>query len=495
MRWELVGFSSHPIPDSPAVVAAQAERLRSVASSMRAQIERMPTEEQASSLVWDSAAAEGFKAVVAQLPRDLGKLEVRYERVAEALEGFHEVLVRTKGQAEAAVGRAARAQEAIEAARAGIERMADHARAAQAAAERINAAAEPGTPPVSPEPWSGPDHHALLRAAEDELALARGEAHEAVDAFARSGDATADAVASAADDDLKNDDSVWGTLKQGASWVVDRLPVQEIAQLAGSVAAVAGVLAILPIPFLQPLAAAVAVGASVIAFGAQALVMLDKAHDGVPVTLGDWGLLGLAAVGVAGGAAGRLAAGAVRSAHGTASAARAGSLAANRAVQAAAATRAAAQSRHLASVARLQGIQRSNVIVRTFHRVVGSTGRATAAVTRSAGALDDALAAEQAAQAARAAAQVQLDAAEATLAHRQLVEQGIRTGSGTIDAAQVSQIPEDPRLPDGDRNPFEAIGAVIEMDVTGVLDGPGHPILREGAARGAAIRPEPIGPG
>jgi multidrug efflux pump subunit AcrA (membrane-fusion protein) len=115
-------------------------------------------------------------------------------------------------------------------------------------------------------------------------------------------------------------------------------------------------------------------------------------------------------------------------------------------------------------------------------------------VRRSAGTLDDALAAERAARAARLAAQARLEAARATLAQREAVEQGIRTAGGAIDAYQVGQIPHDPRLGDLDRNPFEAVGAVVAMDVTGLLDGPGDPVLSEGAARGAAISPEPIGP-
>ena len=305
MRWDLVGHGSHPIPDDPAVVANQVAHLRRIAASLETQLERLPTEDQAGSLVWDSDAAEGFRRVVAELPRDLGRLKTRYRAPSDALDTFRDRLVATKAEAEEGVRAAEIADDAIRAAEAGVERMEEHARSAEDAADRINDAAEPGAPSAQPEPWSGPNHHAALDAARPRSSNEPASGcTKRCGAFEDASDTTADAIGDAIDDDLKNDDSLWGSIKRGADWVVDNLPIAEIASIAGKIAAVAGVLSLIPIPIFQQLAW-VALGASVLVVGATAVVMLDKANDGEPITAGDWVTLGLAVGSVALGGVGR----------------------------------------------------------------------------------------------------------------------------------------------------------------------------------------------
>lgn len=467
MRWDLVGYSSHPIPDDPAVVASQSERLRAVAASMRAQIDRMPTEDQAGSLVWDSDAAEGFRQVVAQLPRDLGKLEVRYERVAEALEGFYGVLVRTKGQAEEGVQRAARAQEAIEAARAGIERMAEHARAAQAAADRINDAAEPGAPSASPEPWSGPDHHALLRAAEEDLARARSDVHAAVDAFRTGGDTAADAVASAADDDLKNDDSLWGSIKRVASDLADALPLEEIASMAGTIAAAAGVIAL--IPGLQWVGVIAAV-AGVVALLANVAIVADKKYRGEPVGFRDWLAVGVSVVGTGFGVAAIGARIGARISGRFAGRAAVTVATTGRAATAARTTRVGAQRAYVAARRDLVRIQSRNVVRRAWSRITGRTGRAEARVTTTGQRYEAAHAAEQRASAAHRAAQGRHGAWQRRESAAAGAEQRIGQAGVVYDVVTTGGEHAAGAPPALWAVPGGATGYVVVTDVMGVVD-------------------------
>lgn len=492
MRWELVGHSSHPIPDDPAVVANQIAHLRRVAASLETQLERLPTEEQAGSLVWDSDAAEGFRRVVAELPRDLGRLKARYARASDALDTFRDQLVATKAEAEEGVRAAEIADDAIRAAEAGVERMEEHARSAEGAADRINDAAEPGSPSVRPEPWSGPNHHAALDAARRDLERARERVHEAVRAFEDASDITADAIGDAIDDDLKNDDSLWGSIKRGADWMVDNLPIAEIASIAGKIAAVAGVLSLIPIPIFQQLAW-VALGASALVVGATAVVMLDKRNDGEPLTAGDWASLGLAVASVGLGVWGVAASRAASAAQATAGTAAATSGVTARAANAATVSRVASQGQLSSAAARLGTIRSSGLFTRIVSRVLGRTGRAEQAVVTATRGVNAARAAEAEALAAHAVAQAR--AAEATNRAVQAVRAsyGISATGVAYDTATLGRdmtlqgIPVEMIVTD----PAGAFACSVEIDVEGIQ---AHGETRAAGDRGATITPQPVGP-
>ena len=491
MRWELVDYDSHPVPDDPAVVANQIAHLRRIAASLETQLERLPTEDQAGSLVWDSDAAEGFRRVVAELPRDLGRLKTRYTRASDALDTFRDQLVATKAEAEEGVRAAEIADDAIRAAEAGVERMEEHARSAEGAADRINDAAEPGSPSVQPEPWSGPNHHAALDAARRDLERARERVREAVRAFEDASDTTADAIGDAIDDDLKNDDSLWGSIKRGADWVVDNLPIAEIASIAGKIAAVAGVLSLIPIPIFQQLAW-VALGASVLVVGATAVVMLDKANDGEPITTGDWVTLGLAVGSVALGGVGVVAARGASAAQATAGTAAAASQVTARAANVATVSRVAAQGRLASAAGRLGTIRSSGLLPRFVSRVLGRTGRAERAVTTATRGVTAARTAETEALAAHAAAQARAAGAASQAAHAANVSKGLAVGGVVYDNSTLGRdmaqqgIPVETIVTD----PGGAFVCSVEIDVEGIQ---AHGETRAAGDRGAAIDPQPVG--
>jgi hypothetical protein len=201
---------------------------------------------------WQGDAAEAFRDRQGELPDQLEMLVTRYERTSGAISGYAPDLAEAQRIARRALDQARQAEADQRRAEQGIDDMEDHARRAAAAADAHNEA-HPDAPPQSPAAWGGPDWPGRLAGANEDMQAARDLLEQAKqlrdDAAQRAGDEIDDAV----HDGLENDDSLWGHFKRGVTWVVDHLPVEELAQIAAIAGAVVGVLSIF-FPVLAPLA-------------------------------------------------------------------------------------------------------------------------------------------------------------------------------------------------------------------------------------------------
>lgn len=249
--WAVVGFSSDPIPDDPGVVAAQVEHIRGVAASLAAELQAMPTDGQVDAIRWESqddGAPAEFKSIVKKLPRDLRLLHTRYQRVGEAMGTFEGELSRAKAQAQANLPLAVAAHRDILAAQNGVKQMQDFASQARHSAAVANAAAKPGTPPVAPAQWSGPDWPSQLGEAQRRFDNAQGQIQDAVRQFHRASATAASAVHSAGQDAIKNDDSFWGSIAHAvlsaAHWLSAHIPVRAISAILNKISAIVGIVAL-----------------------------------------------------------------------------------------------------------------------------------------------------------------------------------------------------------------------------------------------------------
>jgi hypothetical protein len=320
--WQVVGYPDDPIPDDPGVVATQIAHLRSVAANIATQVAALPQSGQVDALVWSSQnndAPQQFRKLASQLPQDLDQLRTRYVKVANALDQFHPVLVQTQGQARANLTVALAAHQDMQAAQTGVQQMNDFQYQAQQAAANQNRDLPAGKPPVQPATWTGPNYPAMLTDATTRFNNAKGQIDLAVQHFNGASQTAADQVNSASNDGLKNQSSGWGIFGDVVKWTtgvgeaeylwdhrkaigkeIDPV-LEDVAQVTGTLSALAGLVAMLPIPGVDVVAAGLSE-----TFGA-----IDLAADGALLLTGDdsrsvyedmaMAGIGLASVGIARG--------------------------------------------------------------------------------------------------------------------------------------------------------------------------------------------------
>jgi len=459
-RWAVVGLPDDPIPDNPSTVAEQIQHLRNVATTIKAQLDRLPNECTINMLDWESDAAEGFKEVVKALPPDLAALQRRYERVAEALETFNEELKKAKEMLACQLTEAERAQADLEEATAGVQVMRRHNEDAQYIADSVNMSAPPGTPPVSPEPWRGPDFEANLRDAEARLSVARYGVGVTVESFHKHCQTAAAAIDVANNDDLKNDESWFGDAKRGAHVVAGWVNLEDVSLVLAVLGAAAGLVALFVAgPFLA--VAGVVLGG--LAILCDMVIQFDKAHTGT-FTWTDFGkTMALDTLGFVFGVKGLRAVGALGVSDDALRLARDGAKVTSGMSKAATATRAGA-------VTTLKNAEKQLRIARGAARVERAReGVATAEKTLAA-----AQKTEQATQAAYQTQRTLVRGTEGTLEAAQEADR-LATNHGMVVTIVTSIPPADYAL---ERVPEVLSGEPSEVD--------------RAEARGAQVRGEPI---
>ena len=300
--WEPLA-ESDPVPGDPAAVAGLVHRLDATAEVMRDQTERMRGIDAKS--FWEGEAAEQFARHQEELPPLLDRLVERYARVSAALAAYHPSLDEAQAMARQALARARVAEADITTAERGLEAMEQHAQDARLRADQQTATSPPGSPPVEPEPWAGPNWDAALVEAKADMDAARRLLDDAKELRDEAAQRATGEIDAAIDDDLKNEVGFFVALRRGAGAIVEALPVEEFAQVMG---VVAGVLAIaaLAFPVLAPIA--------LVAGGLSLLATATLATAGEA----SWGAVGLEVIGLIG--VGRVFTAMSRAARGTAAA-------------------------------------------------------------------------------------------------------------------------------------------------------------------------------
>lgn len=267
MRWDLAGYSRHPVDGDPDAVASLATHLGSVADDIRTQIEQLAgcgVDE-----IWESSAgsADSFNEVTEPLPEKLDLVATRYERVAAALDTYHPVMASARQDCEYWIQQAEEAQSEIERAQSGIQLMEDFADQAERDAEAANEDLEPDDPEVEPDEWQGEDYHATLAQAETDLENAVSNCQAAAEEFAQAHQRAVDEVHEAGDDGLKNDDSLWGSFTSWASDAWDAVldVVEVVVQVLEIIGPIIAIIAALCIPGLGLALASFIVAATIFA--------------------------------------------------------------------------------------------------------------------------------------------------------------------------------------------------------------------------------------
>ena len=273
-----------PVPGDPGAVATLVRRLGTTAEVVRTQADRLAGIDPG---CWEGEAASEFRTRQGELAPKLATVAERYEKASSALDRYHPDLHQAQTTARRALAEVRQAEADLHGARQGMAAMAAHAAAAERAAAAANPA-DPDVPPATPTPWSGPDHHARLGAAQAEMEAARRLLRQAEELRDGAASTCAGSIRAASDDGLADESGAFGWFKRAASAVSDALPV--VAKVLAIAAAVVGVLSIL-LPVLAPLA---------LALGALVLVL-----DSVLVATGrgSWvdvalGVIGLATFGL-----------------------------------------------------------------------------------------------------------------------------------------------------------------------------------------------------
>jgi hypothetical protein len=266
---------------------------------------------------------------------------------------------------------------------------------------------------VTPEPWSGPDYNALLASAERQLAAAKDRVDGAVKRFKDASRHAAGGVNDANHDDLKNDTSLWGSIKRGAHWLAEHVPLEAIAGILSKVSAVFGIIALIPIPIVQEIAAAIALGAAGLTLLADLVIQTNKSYEGT-FTWGDFALtIGIDSVAFVASAGAFRAGSAARAATASSRVAVAEATAAREAAAGATAARETVDAAVAARAARLR--QLTGGPIRSFvNGLLGRTGRAETQLANAERSLSAASRAEQQALAVSAAKSSAATAAETT---------------------------------------------------------------------------------
>lgn len=271
LEWHLLDLDSDPVPASRSDVSSVARTMRSradTASDMHDLLKKLSDLDG-----WRGKAAETFADKADDVLGDLGKVEDRYNAVAEALETWAGDVGTARTATKLALDSAATASE-------DLKKHPDHA----------------DTGDLTPEQSDDVTKHGE---AKDALVAAKGKLQDAMDALDEAANRAKDNIEKAAD---IWDDGVWGNVK---GWVRDHADlidlICKILEIAAIVlAAITLVLALtIGAPFLL---IALAVGAGVLLLaGHVALVLADTGK----ATWEDvaWDVVGLAATLVGGKAA------------------------------------------------------------------------------------------------------------------------------------------------------------------------------------------------
>lgn len=191
---------SDPIPGEPEAISGEARRLRDMAVEMRSQISRLRS-------IGDDdnqgLYADKLRISASDLAGKLEKTVGRYERVAGELSSWSPQLSQAQDESVRALQRA---------------------RAAEAArlANMVEATPRPGDPPPSPaEMAADRRRQSVLDEASQDLAAARRQLEDAVEAARVHGGRHADRIREAIDDDVA--DSWWDNFKDlidhNAGWI------------------------------------------------------------------------------------------------------------------------------------------------------------------------------------------------------------------------------------------------------------------------------------
>ena len=287
---------SDPIPGDPDRVRDLARKLQSTSRAVKAQSNRLKNLETG---WWKGRAAERFEDKQKKLPPLLDDVSQRYDLVASALDSYYPDLENAQETSLDALTRAKAAEAAIEVAQQGIIAMQQHAFAQNALVSTHNAQ-NPTGPPAQPAPWTGPDWHAALQVAQEDMDAARALLDSAVTVRDEAAGRTAGDIASAIDDGLKNEGGFLGFVKRGAKFLVDALPLEELSTILSVVAAVLVVISLF-IPGLNLVTAGLIIAGLGLAVDSILLAAGEK-------SVGEWALsaVGFAFAGV-GAVAGRLA--------------------------------------------------------------------------------------------------------------------------------------------------------------------------------------------
>ncbi|MGH9247019.1 MAG: WXG100 family type VII secretion target [Acidimicrobiales bacterium] len=283
-----------PIPGDPDAIMGLVGRLDTTRAVIEEQVARLRGIDAAA--FWTGDAADNFRKHKEDLPPRLDLLIIRYQRVSGALSGYAPDLDQAQQMARRALEQARQAEADLQRAEQGIDAMESHYRREQTRAGSYNET-NPDSPPYDPEPWHGPNYYGHRTDAEADMGAARQLLEQATELRDRAANAAADEVDEAINDDLENEGGLFAGLKRLAASIVDALPIEELAAVAGVAAAVLAIAALL-VPGVGWLASAALI-AGLVSFGLD--TVLFAAGD---KSAWEWGL---SAFGVALGGAGALA--------------------------------------------------------------------------------------------------------------------------------------------------------------------------------------------
>jgi hypothetical protein len=291
-----------PVPGDPGAVMSLVGRLDTTRGVIEEQVGRLRAVDAAA--FWEGEAATAFRGHKDDLPPKLDMLVTRYQRVSGALSAYAPELDTARQMARRALEQARQAEADLRRAAEGIAAMEAHARREEQRAEAHDDA-DADSPPYHAQPWSGPDFHGLQEDAQADMAAARRLLEQAVDLRDRAAERAEDEIGDAIDDGLENEGGLFAGIRRGATWLVDNLPIEELATVAGIVAAGLALAVLLSIPGPGWLAGAALV-AGLVSFGLDTVLFAAGDKDWQSWALSAFGV----ALGGAGAVAGRLAQGA-----------------------------------------------------------------------------------------------------------------------------------------------------------------------------------------
>lgn len=231
--WEPLA-STNPIPGDPQLVRALGDRLVVIADQVRDQKDRLMGVD--GETFWEGLAADRFEAMHADLPPLLELVCDRYSTAGAAVRNYAPELEGAQWEAEQARRKAQEAQSMLDLAQRHIDQREEYD-FNEAIRVRTAASAFPDRPRPQPIPWSGPNGYIEQAEAERLLEEASRMLRNAIQRDHRAGDEAVRAILEASHDRLQN---TWHSrLATAAGLLVDYLPIEELAAIAGAVALIA----------------------------------------------------------------------------------------------------------------------------------------------------------------------------------------------------------------------------------------------------------------
>jgi uncharacterized protein YukE len=308
--WNYPGLGFDPLPGDPEVARSLQEDARIFGQRMTDEAKRL--RRFAHREGWQGEAADAFAEHLDTLPRDLQRCGDAFSNLALALGNYAHAFTMAKAKAADLERRAVEARKKIQEAELTLQ-------------GSMNPALQPPGAVVSL-----PDAAGAVHAAEDELGAILREAHQFAERFDESPEVQQIAAAIRSFTEFAPDEPRWNRIRRLAGDVFSHTPVgaalnaahelinhyaeffNDLAGVLGDISGVIGVLSI-PLLFFPPMGTAagvLALGLTAGSTGIKTSLYAGRARDAngnLYVTGGDlvsaYADLGMAAVGVAGGAA------------------------------------------------------------------------------------------------------------------------------------------------------------------------------------------------